>query len=232
MVLMVRPVLALALGLFLLGCEGTQFRSREAGALSGAALGAGLGAIIGNQTGSTGAGIAIGSAIGGLSGGLIGQSLDSTDDRISATDRRLSVQEREIAENKRLIEELRSRGADARLTDRGVVVNLPDVLFEFDSARLTSGAERTAREIAAVIGRESGRAIAIEGHTDSLGTAAYNDRLSEARAHAVADRLTLNGVSRGRLKVRGYGESRPVATNETREGRQRNRRVEVIIENR
>lgn len=228
---MKRVAVVVGLVVWLCGCEGAQFRSREAGALSGAALGAGLGAIIGNQTGSTGAGIAIGSAIGGLSGGLIGQSLDATDDRIAATDRRLAEQGQRIAENKRLIEELRARGADARLTDRGVVVNLPDVLFEFDSARLTAAAERTAWQIATVVGGDSARSIAVEGHTDSLGTAAYNERLSEARARAVADRLVKNGVGRGRLVARGFGESRPVATNETRDGRQRNRRVEVIIEN-
>jgi outer membrane protein OmpA-like peptidoglycan-associated protein len=216
----------------LTGCEGAQFRSREAGALSGAALGAGLGAIIGNQTGSTGAGIAIGSAIGGLSGGLIGNSIDATDDRIAETDQRLSEQDRQIAENKRLIAELRARGADARVTDRGVVVNLPDVLFEFDSARLTTGAGRTVHEIAAVVQDEGRRRIAVEGHTDSMGTVAYNERLSEARARAVTDRLVTNGVPRGAIVARGYGESRPIASNSSPEGRQRNRRVEVIIENR
>ncbi len=216
----------------LIGCEGGQFRSREAGALSGAALGAGLGAIIGNQTGSTGAGIAIGSALGGLSGGLIGNSIDATDDRIAATDQRLSEQERQIAENKRLIAELRSRGADARITDRGVVVNLPDVLFEFDSARLSGGANRTVREIAEVVREQGRRSIAVEGHTDSLGTVAYNERLSEARARAVADRLVANGVSRSTIAARGFGESRPIASNSSPEGRQRNRRVEVILENR
>jgi outer membrane protein OmpA-like peptidoglycan-associated protein len=226
-----RLTLSVVAGLLLMGCEGAQFRSREAGALSGAALGAGLGAIIGNQTGSTGAGIAIGSALGGLSGGLIGSSIDATDDRIAATDRRLSEQDSLIAENNRLIAELRARGADARLTERGVVVNLPDVLFDFDSARLTPPARRTAREIAGVLAEQKSRPIAVEGHTDSLGTAAYNDRLAEARARAVADTLAGNGVPRQRIRAQGYGESRPIATNSSAEGRQRNRRVEVILEN-
>jgi outer membrane protein OmpA-like peptidoglycan-associated protein len=228
---MVRAVLGLVVIVGLTGCEGAQFRSREAGALSGAALGAGLGAIIGNQTGSTGAGIAIGSALGGLSGGLIGSSIDATDDRIAATDRRLSEQDRQIEENKRLIEELRARGADARVTERGVVVNLPDVLFDFDSARLTAGAQRTTREIAEVIADQKSRRISVEGHTDSLGTVNYNERLSEARARAVADSLAMNGVPRNRIGSRGFGESRPLATNSSAEGRQRNRRVEVILEN-
>lgn len=226
-------LVGLVVGMVVLaGCEGAQFRSREAGALSGAALGAGLGAIIGNQTGSTGAGIAIGSAIGGLSGGLIGHSLDATDDQIAETDRRLSEQDRQIAENKRLIAELRARGADARVTDRGVVVNLPDVLFEFDSSRLTADASRTVREIAAVLREQGRRHISVEGHTDSLGTVAYNERLSAARAQAVADRLIASGVPRSGLVARGYGESRPIASNSSPEGRQRNRRVEVIVENR
>ena len=228
-----KAIIVVACGAVVLGgCESGQFKAREAGALSGAALGAGLGAIIGNQTGSTGAGIAIGSAIGGLSGGLIGNSIDSTNARIDDTDRRLSEQDRQIAENKRLIAELRSQGADARITDRGVVVNLPDVLFEFDSARLTAGAGRTARQIARVVGEQKGRHIAVEGHTDSLGTAAYNQRLSEARARSVADELVVNGIPRGRIATRGFGESRPIASNNSSDGRQRNRRVEVIIENR
>lgn len=213
-------------------CEGREFGARETGALGGAALGAGLGAIIGHQTGATGAGIAIGSAFGALSGGLIGNELDNKDRALQQGDDRISAQDRMLAENQRLIEELRQRGADVRSTERGVVVNLPDVLFEFDSARLTAGARRVAHDVAQAVQGAPGRHIAIEGHTDSIGTIEYNQKLSEARARSVAGELVTQGVARGRISTRGYGESRPIASNKTESGRQRNRRVEVVIENR
>ena len=216
----------------LVACENPQFRAREKGALGGAAMGAGLGAIVGNQTGSTGAGIAIGSAIGALSGALIGQQVDSADDGLAARDARIQEQERQLQENRRLIDELRKSGADARSTSRGVVVNLPDVLFEFNSARLTGGAQNTVREIARVVKTSGDRKIAIEGHTDAVGTVSYNQRLSEDRARSVANDLVVSGVQRRRMVVEGYGETHPIASNNTDEGRSRNRRVEVIIENR
>jgi outer membrane protein OmpA-like peptidoglycan-associated protein len=215
-----------------LGCEGQRFGAREAGALTGAALGAGLGAIVGNQAGNTGAGIAIGSGFGALAGGLVGNEVDNQNAALDDRESRLNDQERELAENRRLIDELRARGADVRPSDRGVVVNLPDVLFDFNSARLTREAARTARDIADVASTASGRTIAVEGHTDSIGTIEYNKRLSLNRARSVADALSREGVSRGRMVVRGLGESEPITTNATDSGRARNRRVEVIIENR
>jgi OOP family OmpA-OmpF porin len=74
--------------------------------------------------------------------------------------------------------------------------------------------------------------VAIEGHTDSIGTVEYNQRLSEDRAHSVAAQLVREGISRGRMSTRGFGEAKPIASNKTEAGRTRNRRVEVIIENR
>ncbi len=228
-----KKIIALFSICLLLGCENQGgLRARDAGALGGAAIGAGLGAIVGNQTGSSGAGIAIGSAIGALSGGLIGNSVDKQNDTLEARRQRLDEQDRQLKENRKLIEELRSKGADARGTSRGVVVNLPDVLFQFGSARLTQGAEGTVREIARVVGDTTDRHISVEGHTDSVGTFAYNQRLSDDRARAVSVELIANGVARKRITSRGFGEGDPVASNNTEEGRQRNRRVEVIIENR
>lgn len=74
------------------------------------------------------------------------------------------------------------------------------------------------------------RPVRVEGHTDSIASEAYNQTLSERRAEAVADWLAAHGVDRQRLRTVGWGESRPVATNDTPSGRQQNRRVEVIIE--
>ncbi len=226
-----KKFIAIVLCMLLVGCENQQFGAREKGALGGAAVGAGLGAIIGNQTGSTGAGIAIGSAVGALSGGLIGNQIDSQDKVQRDRQSRIEEQDRELRENRRLIDELRSKGVDARVTSRGVVVNLPDVLFEFNSSRLTGDARSTVREIARVVKDSARRHISVEGHTDSVGTVAYNQRLAESRAHSVVNELMQHGVPHGRLSSRGFGESRPVASNKTDEGRQRNRRVEVVIEN-
>ena len=105
------------------------------------------------------------------------------------------------------------------------------MLFRFDSSELTPDARRTSGEIAHVISKVPGRTIAVEGHTDSLGTSEYNQRLSEARAHSVARALVANGVSRNALAVTGKGEGDPIASNNSESGRQRNRRVEVIVEN-
>lgn len=219
-------------GCLLIACQGRSLGRREGGALAGGAIGAGLGAIVGNQTGSSGAGIAIGSAIGALSGALVGNELDNQHEEINSREDQIAKQEQELEQNRRLIEELKARGADAYGSARGVVVNLPDVLFDFGSADLNSSADSTVREIARAISSVPNRDISIEGHTDSVGTYDYNQRLSESRARSVAQALTRNGVSRQQLKTRGLGESDPISSNSTDVGRTRNRRVEVVIENR
>lgn len=203
----------------------------ETGALTGGALGAGLGAIIGHETGHTGGGVAIGSAVGALAGGLMGNQIDKQNEEFDRRDEQIALQDARIRENQALIEELKRRGADVRSTDRGVVVNLPDVLFQFDSHQLRNDAFRAVGEIAKVVQDYPERKISVEGHTDSVGTIKYNQRLSEARARSVADELVAQGVSRRRIATYGYGESDPISSNRTEAGRSRNRRVEVIIMN-
>lgn len=195
---------------------------------TGAALGAGTGAIIGNQTGNAGEGVAIGAGLGALSGAVIGNSLDKRDKQQAELDSQLKQNQITLDENRRLIDELKRRGADAKVTDRGVVINLPDVLFEFDRSNLTRNASRTIDEITDVL-RGNQRPVSIEGHTDSLGTVAYNKDLSVRRANSVARALGNRGISGAR--VSGFGEGAPIATNNTDAGRRRNRRVEIIIEN-
>src|SRR5262249_37327641 len=123
------------------------------------------------------------------------------------------------------------QGADVRSTDRGVVINLPDVLFDFNSSHLTRDAQSTVADIAHVLKDVHHRRISVEGHTDSVGTAEYNLKLSRRRAEGVADDLSSHGVPHSQLRVHGFGKSHPVADNSTSVGRARNRRVEVIIEN-
>ena len=218
--------------LALQGCRDAGLGGTEQGAIAGGAIGAGLGAIVGNQSGHPGAGLAIGSAVGALSGGLIGNQFDQDDDRLKNRDRRMRNQNDELAENRRLIQELRADGAEASLSPRGVVVNLPDVLFEFDKFHLTGSARHKVGEIAGTANKVRDRRISVEGHADSSGTYEYNQKLSELRARTVSEELVRNGVSRKRISSRGLGETRPTVSNDTAAGRRQNRRVEVIIENR
>ncbi len=134
-----------------------------------------------------------------------------------------------VSENKRLIEKLRQKGADVRGTDRGVVINLSDVLFEFDRYHLTGAARIIIQEISSVLKDVSGRSISIEGHSDSIGKVLYNKQLSLRRAEVVASELRQHGVGSSYMKVRGFGEGYPVASNNSEEGRSRNRRVEIVI---
>lgn len=135
-----------------------------------------------------------------------------------------------------VVESLEARGFDVRYTERGVVVILPDVVFEFGSSRLTSDAHRKLRGVVEVLLDEArGRSVAVEGHTDSIGAELYNQGLSERRALSVADALTSQGVSDRLVSTRGYGSAYPIAPNENEDGsddpdgRTLNRRVEIVI---
>ncbi len=108
------------------------------------------------------------------------------------------------------------------------LLTLSDVHFAFDSAQLTSQAKSILDQAVAAINANPSDSIAIEGHTDSIGSDAYNSQLSQRRARSVADYLTSKGVSSSRLSPVGKGESHPIASNDTREGRAQNRRVEII----
>lgn len=118
---------------------------------------------------------------------------------------------------------------EARQTERGLVLTLGDVLFDFNKATLKPGGERAVSELTTFLREYPERTVMIEGFTDSIGSESYNKELSRRRADAVRMQLNTNGISSGRIQIRGYGENFPVASNETEAGRQRNRRVEVII---
>lgn len=107
------------------------------------------------------------------------------------------------------------------------VVIAGDVAFEFDRAEIRPQFYGELNAIADRLNETPNVRVAIQGHTDSVGPATYNQGLSERRAQSVADYLAGRGVSRDRMEVAGFGETRPVATNETREGRAQNRRVEI-----
>jgi outer membrane protein OmpA-like peptidoglycan-associated protein len=132
-----------------------------------------------------------------------------------------------IAESKQLEEQLAE--LKAKQTERGFELTLQDVLFELDRANLKPGAMRSLTALIEFLRQNPDQRIAIEGHTDSLGSDSYNLELSERRADAVRDFLERNRISPDRIATQGLGEAYPIASNETQAGRQQNRRVEIII---
>jgi len=119
----------------------------------------------------------------------------------------------------------------ARPTDRGLVLTLGDVLFASGKANLISGASGNLDKLVAFLNSYPERTAIIEGYTDSVGSEAYNQDLSERRAESVRSYLASQGIASARLSSSGKGEYAPVADNESATGRQQNRRVEVIISN-
>jgi outer membrane protein OmpA-like peptidoglycan-associated protein len=118
---------------------------------------------------------------------------------------------------------------ETRETARGLIVNLSDVLFDFNSANLKPGAREKLARIAGVLLAYPGLEIALEGHTDSVGTDAYNQQLSERRATSVRTYLLENGIKPELVRAMGFGEAQPVVSNDTSAGRQQNRRVELVV---
>ena len=119
----------------------------------------------------------------------------------------------------------------ARKTERGMIITIGDVLFGTGQARLTPDGMNTVRKLADVLTQNPTRTVLIEGFTDSTGTAAHNQELSERRAAAVATALTGMSIARERVAMRGYGQSYPVAGNDSAANRQLNRRVEIVLSN-
>lgn len=117
----------------------------------------------------------------------------------------------------------------AKKTDRGMVITLGDVLFGTDMARLTPDGMRTVQKLADILQQNPQRTVLIEGFTDSTGSTAHNQELSERRTTAVRNALQELSVSGDRIAMRGYGEAYPVASNDTAQSRQLNRRVEIVL---
>jgi outer membrane protein OmpA-like peptidoglycan-associated protein len=187
---------------------GQQKVSRTAlGAGGGALVGLLLGGLIGGGTGRI-----IGAGIGGIAGGAVGYTMDK--------------------QIKQLREQTAGSGVDVSPTDNGaaILVNLPNgVTFDTDSTLVKPAFRDTLDRVAQSMVQYPDSLIDVYGHTDSTGSDAYNQTLSENRARAVADYLVSRGVSSQRVRSQGYGESQPVASNNTEEGRSANRRVEIKI---
>jgi outer membrane protein OmpA-like peptidoglycan-associated protein len=117
----------------------------------------------------------------------------------------------------------------AKQTDRGTVVTLGDVLFDTGQATLKPGADLSINRLATYLNGHPQTKVIIEGHTDSRGSASYNEALSDRRARAVATALEARGIAPGQIQTAARGKDFPVASNETAEGRQQNRRVEIVF---
>jgi len=117
----------------------------------------------------------------------------------------------------------------AEQTKRGMVMTLSDVLFDTGGATLKPGADLAFNRLAEFMRQNPKTRVIVEGHTDSRGSDAYNEELSQRRARAVQDALANRGITSDRVETRGRGEAYPVASNDSAEGRQQNRRVEIIF---
>ncbi len=127
------------------------------------------------------------------------------------------------------LKQFEGKFASIRREARGTIMSLSDILFDFDRATLRRDAELNLAKVAVILDQFPEMHITVEGHTDNVGAEEYNLKLSERRAQAVRDFLVSQGVEAARLDTRGYGMSQPVASNETAEGRQKNRRVDLVI---
>ena len=185
-----------------------MLNKKEQGAIAGAGVGGAVGAVVGNQTGSTARGAIIGAVVGGVAGTIIGNQMDQ--------------QAKELKQN--------IAGATVERVGEGIQVTFASgLLYDIDSDHIRFESADNLRTLAASLGKYPNTDLLIVGHTDSTGTDAYNQGLSERRARAAYDFLVGQGVTGRRLRTAGRGESEPVATNSTDAGRQLNRRVEIAI---
>ena len=206
-----KSVLAVAMVVALAGCAADDPNKRTK---TGAAIGAIAGAVLGHQLDDD-AGRFVGAAVGAVAGGAVGNYMDR--------------QEREF--DAALAEEQRQNAIEIeRLQDETLKIDIAnEVSFDFGRADIKSSFRPTLDKVSGVLKRYERSIVHVVGHTDSVGSDAYNQRLSEQRAAAVVDYLASTGVARERLRAEGRGETEPRESNATEAGRQLNRRVELFV---
>ena len=188
------------------GCK--SMNKTQKGAAVGTAGGAAVGAVIGKAAGNTAMGAIIGATVGGVTGAVIGRKMDKQAEEIK----------NEVP------------GVKVERVGEGIVVEFSsEILFGFDRSDLTADAKTKLNDLAQVLTKYPDTDIEIQGHTDSKGTDAYNQGLSERRAGSVSQYLRTLNVASNRITTVGFGESVPEYTNDTDEGRAQNRRVEFLI---
>ncbi len=180
----------------------------QTGAAVGAGAGAVVGGVIGHAAGNTAVGAIVGAAVGGAAGAIIGNYMD----------RQAEEMERDL------------EGAKIERIGEGIKITFQSgLLFDVDKADLRPEARQNLEKLAGILNKYEDTNILIEGHTDSTGPEGYNMDLSRRRAESVSHHLATLNVATSRFSVIGYGEMQPVATNDTPDGRQLNRRVELAI---
>jgi outer membrane protein OmpA-like peptidoglycan-associated protein len=198
-------IFIISAAIILTGCSASN--TAKGGAI-GAGAGGVLGAVIGKQAGNTALGAIIGAVIGGTAGVLIGNYMD-----------------KQAEEMQKDIE-----GAKIERVGEGIKITFDSgILFAVNASDLTPTAKANIAKLATILNKYPDTNILVEGHTDSTGTAEYNQKLSERRAGSVSSHATSLGVAAARFQTVGYGESQPVSPNSTAAGRQQNRRVEIAI---
>ncbi|MFZ4689923.1 MAG: OmpA family protein [Polymorphobacter sp.] len=178
------------------------------GALAGAGAGALLGALLGGRNNR--AEVLIGTGIGAIAGGAIGGYMDK--------------QERELRAR------TANTGIEVERDGEEINIKLPSgISFDFNSAAVKPEFRPALDQVAQTLASYQSTFIDVSGHTDSIGSDAVNQKLSEQRAQSVADYLSYQGVNRARVATRGFGKSFPIASNDTEQGRAENRRVEIKL---
>jgi outer membrane protein OmpA-like peptidoglycan-associated protein len=186
----------------------SSWSRKQKGAATGAVVGGVVGGVIGKQAGNTAVGAILGAAVGGATGAWIGSYMDK--------------QAAEIEQD--------IQGARVERVGEGIKITFDSgLLFEIDKAALNDRSRTELAELAVILNKYPDTHILLEGHTDSQGTEEYNLELSSKRSQSVANHLSEQQVMVTRFTIMGYGESQPIATNETVDGRTLNRRVEVAI---
>jgi outer membrane protein OmpA-like peptidoglycan-associated protein len=183
--------------------------NQDKGVAIGATGGAVAGGVIGHKAGNTAVGAVIGGVVGGVAGGIIGHHMDK---------------------QKKELEDIKEAKVETIKDGEGLKVTFEEgILFQTNSSTLNPSSQDALTKFATSLKNNQETNVVISGHTDNTGSDAINDPLSERRADAVANYLKSKGVSGKRLTTVGSGSRQPVASNETAEGRQQNRRVEVVI---
>lgn len=206
-----RNLVLVAIVVALAGCAADDPNKR---AKTGAAIGAVAGAILGHQLDDD-SGRFVGAAVGALAGGAVGNYMDKQEQEFDAA---LAEEQRQNTVNMQ------------RMQDETLKIDISnEVSFDFARAEIKPSFRPTLDKVAGVLNRYPNSIVHVVGHTDSVGSDAYNQRLSEQRAQAVIDYLASVGVARDRLRAEGRGETEPRDTNATEAGRQLNRRVELYV---
>jgi outer membrane protein OmpA-like peptidoglycan-associated protein len=208
--------IAVAAATLLAGCTTDPFtnESKLSNTAGGALIGAGVGAVAGLAVGGTGVAqrnaALIGAGIGALAGGAIGAYMDQQEAELRA--------------------QLQGTGVSVTRNGDYIVLNMPsNITFATDQAAVTTQFYPTLNSVALVLQKYNKTLIDVNGHTDSTGDDRYNLQLSQERALSVAQYLNAQGIDQRRFSVIGYGESRPIASNASADGRAANRRVELYL---